>query len=224
MRDYYVMSIETGRNILDTTRGLASFLFHQLDDINDDDKLIPESKYINKEAQTIYLSTVNFRKFNFSIRSIIDMYIVSNEMLDLIDEFGIKIKNRYSLIVVNSKKSNELLVGRYFLVKFQEDNFYDVLNLKTSIFEQEYPDTIDDVTRLELRNDILIDFIIISELRMNLKTPICSGEFKDQYELLKLKGVSFFAINTAPWLSGTRMEIEHIKDETGESKPFVNPL
>lgn len=224
MSNYYVMSIETSRNILDAISGLPSFLFHELIDINDYDKLIPESKYINKKAKTIYLSTIYFKKFNFSIRSILDMYIISIEMLNLIESFDVRIKNKYSLIVVNSKNNNDLLIDEYFLVKFEEVGFGETLNLKTSIFEQEYPDTIDEVTKLELKDDIKLDFIIIRELRMNLRTPICSEKFKYQYELLKLKGVKFFDINTAPWLNGTRMEIEHFQEETGEKIPFVNPI
>lgn len=224
MNNYYVMSIQTGKNILDTTRGLSSFLFHNFEDINDEKKIIEGSKYIARKTGTIYLNTAFFKKFNFSIRSILDMHIVSNEMLELLEEFNVNINYKFNLIIVNSRDNSELLIGRYYLVKFNEIGFTEVLNINESYFEQEYPDTIDEVNKLKLKDNVNLDFFIISELRMNLKTPICSSFFKDRYNLLKLKGVEFYDINIAPWFNGTRMEIEHIKETTGEVKPFVNPI
>ena len=224
MCNYYAMSIVTGRNILDTTRGLTAYLFHRLEDINDVSKLISESKDINECTESIYLSTIYFKKYTFSIRSIVDMSIVSNEMLALIEKFNIKIAQKYNLIIVNSSKSEEMLKGQYYLIKFEEVEFIEVLDLEKSIFEQEYPDTIDEIKRLELLEKVDLDFFIISELRMDFKTPICSGEFKKQYEFMSLDGVEFYDIHTAAWLNGSRAEIEYIMKKTGEVIPFVNPI
>ena len=103
MCNYYVMSIVAGKNILNTTRGLAAYLFHRFEDINDVPKLISESKDINECTESIYLSTIYFKKYTFSIRSIVDMSIVSNEMLALIEEFNIKIA-LYTTKIDNSLK------------------------------------------------------------------------------------------------------------------------
>lgn len=224
MCNYYVMSIVAGKNILNTTRGLAAYLFHRLEDINDVSKLISESKDINECTESIYLSTIYFKKYTFSIRSIVDMYIVSNGMLALIEEFKIKIVKKYNLIIVNSSKSEEMLTGQYCLIKFEEVEFIEVLDLEKSLFEQEYPNTIDEIKRLELLEKVDLDFFIISELRMDLKTPVCSDKFKKRYELMNLAGVEFYDINTASWLNGSRAEIEYIMKKTGKVIPFVNPI
>lgn len=200
MKKYYVMGQNEEKNVLASLRGINLIHIVNLKDANDYSKHINYQREIPKNTPHLYLVSIYFKKFNFSIRSVsTELYIVSKEFLELLKHFKVDLLTCIPTTIVNRKNHDDQLADQYFTVVFKNFSYTTVVDMDNSSFYQEYPDTIDDIKKLTLKSSCNSGFFIIKEMRSYLRTPFCSKEFKEAYEVMELKGINFFEYEKEPF-------------------------
>jgi hypothetical protein len=204
MKKYYVMGQNEEKNVLASLRGINLIHIVNLKDANDYSKHINYQREIPKNTLHLYLVSIYFKKFNFSIRSVsTELYIVSKEFLELLKHFKVDLLTCIPTTIVNRKNHDDQLADQYFTVVFKNFSYTTVVDMDNSSFYQEYPDTIDEIKELKLKNECNLNFFLIQDFCPHLRTPFCTQEFKEAYEAMKLKGVNFFEYENAPWQPNT---------------------
>lgn len=219
---YYVMSLKNETNVLKHLRGIDAIL---VKDINDTDENIQDESDIDSNFEKIYLVTTNFKNYNFSIRGMLGfIYIVSSELYNLLVSFDVDIKFECPLVLVNKKNLNEVNENGFMIVIFNEKSYIDIFDINYSSFDQEFPETIDNIYNIKFKKEIDYDFLLIEEMNANYKTPIISERLKARYDQLNLKGIDFYKLESAPWQNEDSMQFYFEKETAGTAGDFVDPI
>lgn len=225
MEKYYVMSKKYGKNILTSIIGNNAFLVEDLSQCNNyADQIFYTSYFKLDKIKKMYLVTTFFKKYNFAIRRFVnEIYIVSKEFYEILEEFDVVLKNTINLVVVDHKnhsKQNE----NFILIEFNSVSSKEVIDLNHSNIFQEYEDTIDSIEKIKLKSDLNYDVFLISEMRNQFKSPICSEKFRNNFIEKGLEGVQFFDLDNAPWQNLDTLEFYFEKQTTGDVGVFVDPV
>ncbi|MGY3187376.1 Imm43 family immunity protein [Lysinibacillus sp. TE18511] len=136
------------------------------------------------------------RNYNFDLRWKRDGFFVSLEFLNLLRKFGINSFQYTKLHMVN--RNNESISSReYYYVRFY-NRLEDVIDMEKSNIEFYKQDgRIKKIWDLQLKkSNILPDVFLINNTKL-LNIIICSEEFKNEAEKLKLNGITFVPSNEA---------------------------
>ena len=157
--------------------------------------------------KSLFMVAKDFKKYTFDIlKDDPSFYVVSKRFLALLKNFKIPIVHTIPLIVVDHKNHEKRIEDEYFYIQLHLSPIEEVIDLEQSEFTYDEYDSIEDVLKLKLKENLELDFLIIDEIGVKNQTPICSEEFKKNCEEQKMRGIKYFEISQTPWIIGDTMD------------------